>query len=256
MASAFPGGIDSVPDITNPTATDTNVAPTLSTRLNLATDAMTAIETWLLANVSVWTPPSGMITEFAGSTVPTGWLLCNGQAVSRTTFAVLFSVCGTAYGIGDGSTTFNVPDLRGRSSMGAGTGTGLSARTLGQQLGEQTHIMVTAELSAHNHTINDPGHAHGLNDPGHVHGINDPGHAHGYTNAVASAPGTSVQGGNTFQASAAGTNISGTGISIALNGTNASVAANGTGVTTVNTGSGVGHNTIHPVTVVNFIVKT
>ena len=57
--------------------------------------------------------PAGMISSFCASTPPTGWLQCNGAAVSRTTYADLFAAIGTVYGAGDGSTTFNVPEMRG-----------------------------------------------------------------------------------------------------------------------------------------------
>ena len=65
----------------------------------------------------------GSIMAYAAATVPAnyGWLLCNGQAVSRTTYSALFEAIGTTYGAGDGSTTFNVPDLRGEFLRGAGT---------------------------------------------------------------------------------------------------------------------------------------
>jgi microcystin-dependent protein len=73
---------------------------------------------------SKWIPkkvsgvPAGAMMSFAGGTAPEGWLLCHGQAVGRTTYAGLFSALGTAYGTGDGSTTFNLPDLRGRTPIG------------------------------------------------------------------------------------------------------------------------------------------
>lgn len=69
--------------------------------------------------------PIGAILAFGGSSAPAGWLLCQGQAISRTTYAALFAVIGTAFGAGDGSTTFNVPDLRESTIKGAGL-TGLS----------------------------------------------------------------------------------------------------------------------------------
>lgn len=68
--------------------------------------------------------PVGSILAFGGSSAPTGWLLCDGSAVSRTTYATLFAALGTAWGVGDGSTTFNLPDMRGASPAGAGTSTG------------------------------------------------------------------------------------------------------------------------------------
>lgn len=73
----------------------------------------------------------GEIKAYGGSTIPAGWLLCDGQAVSRTTYPELFSVIGTTYGSGDGSTTFNVPDLRGRVITGVGTLSG-NTYTLGE----------------------------------------------------------------------------------------------------------------------------
>ena len=65
--------------------------------------------------------PIGALMPYAGATAPTNWLICNGQAVSRTTYADLFAVIGTTYGTGNGSSTFNVPNLQGRVPVGAGT---------------------------------------------------------------------------------------------------------------------------------------
>ncbi len=98
--------------------------------------------------------PGDLKATGAATTVgaePAGWLLCDGRAVSRTTYTTLFAALGTTWGAGDGSTTFNLPDLRGRAPIGAGTGTGLSARTLGATLGAETVVLSTAELPAHAH---------------------------------------------------------------------------------------------------------
>lgn len=101
--------------------------------------------------------PAGTITPFAGSTAPSGWLLCYGQAVSRTTYAALYSAIGVAYGSGDGSTTFNLPDLRGRvpagvDNMGGSDAARLDwANTLGTNGGAQTHTLQTSEMPAHDH---------------------------------------------------------------------------------------------------------
>jgi microcystin-dependent protein len=104
----------------------------------------------------------GEIKMFAGSQVPAGWFFCDGSTVSRTTYAGLFRVIGTTFGAGDGSTTFTLPDFRGRSPVGPGTGTasGATAKTLGSQPttgngGEETHTMTQAELVAHTHTYTD-----------------------------------------------------------------------------------------------------
>ncbi len=65
--------------------------------------------------------PIGGLLDFAGGTPPSGWLACDGRAISRVTYSNLFAVLGTAFGAGDGATTFLLPDFRGRSGVGAGT---------------------------------------------------------------------------------------------------------------------------------------
>jgi microcystin-dependent protein len=109
--------------------------------------------------------PPGSLVPYAGSTAPTGWLLCYGQAISRTTYAALFAVIGTTWGIGDNSTTFNLPDFRGRVLAGAddmggtdahilgnGANGGFSgSATLGTVGGEKNHQLTTAELANHTH---------------------------------------------------------------------------------------------------------
>lgn len=94
----------------------------------------------LVAEASAASGSVGDIKPFGGSTIPANTVLCDGSAISRTTYANLFAVIGTTWGAGNGSTTFNVPDLRGRAIIGSGTGSGLTARTLGtQNIGEETH---------------------------------------------------------------------------------------------------------------------
>ena len=103
------------------------------------------------ANVIDLTKSPGEIITMASSATPLGsWLECNGQAVSRSTYSVLFSAISTTYGVGNGSTTFNVPDLRGRCGIGAGTGSGLTARTLGGTVGAETHTLSQAQTPNHN----------------------------------------------------------------------------------------------------------
>lgn len=96
--------------------------------------------------------PTGTVLPFAGSVAPAGWALCDGGAVSRTTEAALFAAIGTTYGAGDGSTTFNLPDARGRALVGAGQATGLSNRALGTAGGEEAHVLTVAEMPSHQHT--------------------------------------------------------------------------------------------------------
>jgi microcystin-dependent protein len=107
--------------------------------------------------------PTGAVMPFAGSSEPSGWKYCAGQAISRATFAALFAVIGTTYGAGDGSTTFNVPDLRGRAAVGkdnmnasdAGRmtagGSGVDGDTLGASGGAETVTLSTAQMPSHTH---------------------------------------------------------------------------------------------------------
>jgi microcystin-dependent protein len=94
-----------------------------------------------------------------------GWLLCDGRAVSRTTYARLFAKIGTTHGAGDGASTFNLPDARGRSLIGAGQGSGLTARTLGAKGGVEVHAITEAEMPWHGHTV--AAHNHGGGWHGH-----------------------------------------------------------------------------------------
>lgn len=95
------------------------------------------------------TNPTGTIFAWSTDTAPDGYLLCDGSAVSRTTYSNLFDVIGTTYGSGDGSTTFNVPDLRGRVAVGKSTDSEFNA--LGKTGGEKAHQLTIAELASHAH---------------------------------------------------------------------------------------------------------
>lgn len=108
----------------------------------------------------------GEVIDYAGSTAPSGWLLAFGQAVSRTTYASLFAIISTTYGVGDGSTTFNLPDLRGRVVAGrddmggsaagrlgaAGIAGGIAdGDTLGEAGGSEFHTLTDAQMPVHAH---------------------------------------------------------------------------------------------------------
>lgn len=110
--------------------------------------------------------PVGMVAPFAGANLPAGYLWCNGQAISRSIYSSLFGAIGTVFGVGDNSTTFNVPDIRGRFPLGKDNMGGSAASrvtsaslggadsiVLGGDGGEETHQLVIAEMPAHDHTL-------------------------------------------------------------------------------------------------------
>jgi microcystin-dependent protein len=111
------------------------------------------------------TVPVGAITMFAGATAPSGYLICDGSSRNRADFPALFTEIGTTYGPGSvPGTTFNVPDLRGRTPVGAGTGTGLTTRTLGFIGGAESVVLTTAQMPTHSHggTVTGGAHTHDL----------------------------------------------------------------------------------------------
>jgi len=95
-------------------------------------------------------PPGIGPLPYLGTTPPSGWLLCDGSAISRINYAGLFAVIGITSGAGDGSTTFNLPDMRGRVPVGIGT---YGVVSLGDIGGEQNHILTITEMPSHTHNI-------------------------------------------------------------------------------------------------------
>lgn len=119
-------------------------------------DAYTAVNTLETAVMP------GLITMYGGATEPSGWLLCNGQSVLRTTYANLFSAIGETFGAGNGTTTFNVPDMRNRMPIGAGDTYARNAAA-GATTADLAHTHTTGSLSLSTSQI--PAHAHSVNPP-------------------------------------------------------------------------------------------
>lgn len=105
----------------------------------------------LIAGGTLWADcPLGTINAFGGTTAPEGWLLCQGQALSRTEYKDLFDVIGTNFGSGDGSTTFNLPDMREATFKGAGT----TSKTVEEHNAINVGDFVDDRTQSHTHTVN------------------------------------------------------------------------------------------------------
>lgn len=205
-------------------------------------NTVTQVAVGILQNQLAFLMPAGTIIDFGGSAAPSGFLSCDGSAISRTTYSRLFSAIGTTWGAGDGSTTFNLPNLQRKATIGAG-GTAVSgpANTVGATGGEEKHTLATGELPAHNHGVSDPGHNHSVNDPGHSHNTSIYANATGGPNTGFIGPGSGTASLETFTSTTSFTGIS-------LN-------AASTGITTTNTGSGTAFNVMQPSAVVLKCIK-
>ncbi|NJO58811.1 MAG: phage tail protein [Richelia sp. RM2_1_2] len=179
--------------------------------------------------------PIGTVATFAGSTPPANWLICDGSTVSRTEWLDLFNVIGVTYGAGNGSTTFNLPDARGRAIIGAGQGTGLSNRSLGTTGGTETQAITIDQLAAHTHTAN---HSHT--------GTTDSAGAHTHTVPLGGPAGAS--GGDRVYPQTGSQN---TGSSGAHTHTLSIASAN---VTSSSVGAGQPHNNMQPFITMNYII--
>jgi len=203
--------------------------------------------------------PAGIVSAFAGTTAPSGWLMCYGQAVSRTDYSALFTALSTTYGVGDGSTTFNIPDMRGRAVAGVDnmggtaasrlTSTVLTAsNTLGATGGTQTHILTTAQLASHNHTQT----SHNHTQDSHNHTQNSHGHdfvgKYGGSTTISSS--LSAPGYANDYGVGAGYVGGATAVNQATTATNQATTA-----TNQATGSDTAHLNTQPTIVLNYIIK-
>ena len=164
------------------------------------------------------------ILLFAANFAPRNWALCQGQIYSIPQNTALFSLIGVTYG-GNGQTTFALPDLQGRTPIGAGAGRGLTPRTLGEQGGTEMHTLNTAELPSHAHTVTIP--------------------------AITSNGTTSMPAANTFLAAV----VDGRGIAVNAYTTGVPNVASDGGATS-NVGGNQSHNNMQPYLALNYIICT
>jgi microcystin-dependent protein len=164
--------------------------------------------------------PTGSVFSFAGGTAPSGYLLCDGTAVSRTTYSALFNTIGTTYGAGNGTTTFNTPDLRTRVPVGKNS-TGTFA-ALGATGGAETVTLTSSQIPAHSHSFKGGSHTWYWGQGAITNSV-----------YIANAPVTAgTPPGNEAQTS------------------------QGVWTSTEDAGGGSSHNNLQPYTVLNYIIKT
>jgi microcystin-dependent protein len=185
--------------------------------------------------------PPGSLMMYIMNTAPAGWLLCDGRDVSRSTYAALFSVIGTTYGSGDNTNTFNLPDTRGRAVIGNGTGPTLTARSLGQSGGAETHTLDTTQIPSHSHTgttVTSGSHSHTHNANAEM-----PGAGLVYRNSLTTR--TTADNGQPNEINL----DTAVALSIDSNGTHSH------SFTTASIGGGNAHNNMQPFVVISYIIK-
>jgi microcystin-dependent protein len=134
--------------LASPVFTGDPKAPTPATNDNDQSIATSAFVQAVVAAATAALIPSGTVVQTAATAAPSGWLLADGSAVSRTTYSALFAAIGTTHGAGDGSTTFNLPDTKGRVLVHPN---GATFGAIGSKGGEETHALSVAELAVHDH---------------------------------------------------------------------------------------------------------
>jgi microcystin-dependent protein len=222
--------------------------------------------------------PVGSVLDYAGSSAPTGWLLCYGQTVSRTTYAALFSAIGTTYGPGDGSLTFELPDARGRVAAGkdnmGGSAAGrlanavtgsVSGTTLGGTGGTESHTLTSAQSAAHTHAVVG---TTGAESASHTHavsgttGTQSASHTHNTTVAATSSSTlvdtVNVAGGVAAVGSASytsGTESASHTHDFAVTSGSASAShTHSLAITSASSGSDGAHNNVQPTIIFNKII--
>jgi microcystin-dependent protein len=211
-----------------------------------------------VASVSV-VNPVGAVIDYAGAAAPSGWLLCFGQAISRSTYSALFDVIGETYGVGDGSTTFNVPDLRGRvvagqDDMGGSSANrltdqsgGLNGDTLGATGGSETHTLTSGQLASHTHSFS----ATSSSDGAHQHHVANNDSDTSSLEASETVVATRSAGDNSSYGLSGTSTAADRGLTDSAGAHTHTVSG-----TSGSTGSGSAHNNVQPTIILNKIIFT
>jgi microcystin-dependent protein len=212
---------------------------TLFTWWNDGTSSQWVQSSSVIANADPNPMPAGAIMAWGTNTAPQNWLLCDGAAVSRSTYASLFAAIGTTYGSGDGTTTFNLPNMKGKTIVGRDAAdTNFDAlNTPSVYVGAKTHTLTAAQIPSHTHTYS---------------GTTSTTGSHNHINGWASITGYNYvgSGGNSTWPFGGGSNAAQRDLQAA--GDHAHTFS---GTTAANTGGDGAHNNLQPYIVLNYIIK-
>lgn len=199
-------------------------------------------------------PPVGSIIMWVAWSYPTNWIPLDGRALSRTQYPALFALIGTAYGNGDGSTTFNLPNMQARFPVMIGNG-----RTQGWLGGEENVTLSVSQMPNHGHGVNDPGHNHSINDNGHEHNTENNRHRHDFlTHTEGSGEATRQPKSGSGEDRSTGTRqTSETEINIRVLRSNANIGINAatSNVSIQGSGGDQAHNNMPPFMAVVFLIR-
>jgi microcystin-dependent protein len=187
--------------------------------------------------------PAGTIVQWPGASAPANWLICDGAAVSRTEYASLFAAIGVQYGAGNGTTTFNLPNLKGRVAVGFDSSQS-EFDTLGETGGAKTHTLTTSQIPSHTHSFSGTT----STDGSHQHTAARGGTAAQVLTQTAAGDGSVANRWHLADGSSGGVGILGT----LAAGSHTHTYSGTTG----SNGSGEAHNNLQPYLVLNYIIKT